>query len=582
MIVKPGIPDNLRWFSEARFGMFVHFGIYSELGRGEWVMYKEKIPFAEYSKLADTFNPHRFDADEWVEFAAGCGARYICCTAKHHDGFCLFDTTTTEYKITNTPFGRDLIGELIDACHRHGMRIIIYYSQPDWHHKNYVNNKGAFKDLDYTPEGQEPDWDKYIEYMFIQVRELCSNYGKIDGIFFDGSHKTVEEWRGRELYAMIKSYNPDCVVNDRARYGDYYTPERAITDEIDSSLAHRYMLEICNSVMRRAWGYADTDDFFSPAALIRQMLKAARIGCNYLLNVGPAPDGRIPEKQKEIWRAIGRWMQSRGEAYIGTVPVELKLPDEIVPLLGGNRLYLCLTEWPENTVLRFAAPHGMADAVIGCRLLPGGSELKVYPDGEELCIVLPPLPYDVLPQVIALELSDVSFIEPCKPTEPEQPRHVAMCGNTARLTPETAIFEGYGVKGRRLRVAKKRTAELADSALQTAGADYAQPAGRSGNWITDWMTPDQSAVWLLDTEKGKVLNFRVEVKAGEDFSGTRVKIDAGDESISAALPEGKGIYTVDLGSLTASEDCLRITLSAPVLKWGYHYPSIGDVTITEQ
>jgi len=241
---------RLRWFGEARFGMFVHFGIYSQIGHGEWVMLREGIARREYEKLARSFNPRKFDADRWVDLAAQAGARYITFTAKHHDGFCMFDSQLTDFKITNTPFGRDLLRELVDACHRRGMRIVVYYSQPDWRHRSYVHRPGAFKDLQTIPPDQEPDWPTYQAYMEGQVRELVTNYGRIDGIWFDGFHCSEKQWRGRRLYRLIKQHQPCAVVNDRARYGDFFTPERSLPDDLSDSL-----FEACESVQADGWGY---------------------------------------------------------------------------------------------------------------------------------------------------------------------------------------------------------------------------------------------------------------------------------------------------------------------------------------
>ncbi len=268
MIVSKGIDENLKWFYKVRFGMFVHFGLYALLERGEWVMYHENIPRAEYEKLADEFNPVNFNAEEWVNLALDAGARYLVVTTKHHDGFCLFDSELTDYKITNTHFKRDLIGELTTACQQQDLRIIYYYSQPDWHHPSYVHHKGAFKDLDNPPETDCPDWSAYQWYLRGQVEELCTKYGKIDGIWFDGSHKTVEEWQGQELYQMIKKHQPQAVVNDRARYGDFFTPERSLPDNLRG-----YMFEACQSVSPEAWGYQGDTALYSVPYLLKSMIK---------------------------------------------------------------------------------------------------------------------------------------------------------------------------------------------------------------------------------------------------------------------------------------------------------------------
>jgi alpha-L-fucosidase len=192
----PANTEHIKWWTEARFGMFVHFGLYALLQRGEWVMYHEKVPRAEYEKLLHRFNPAASDANAWVGLARDAGATYITVTAKHHDGFCLFDSALTEFKITNTPFGRDLIGELVQACHRDGMRIVFYYSQPDWHHPSFVNRKGAFKEWQDPRPEDAPDWPAYQKYLEGQVRELCTNYGRIDGIWWDGSHRSEDRRPG--------------------------------------------------------------------------------------------------------------------------------------------------------------------------------------------------------------------------------------------------------------------------------------------------------------------------------------------------------------------------------------------------
>lgn len=284
MIVKPGIPDELRWFYKARFGMFVHYGISSLLGRGEWVMYWENIPRREYEKLAADFNPIKFSAADWVGLAVDAGARYMTVTAKHHDGFCLFDSKLTDFTSTNTPFGRDIIGELADECGRRSLPLILYYSQPDWHHPNFVHNSGAFKDLDAPPESDEPDWEKYLEFYIGQVEELMKQYEPA-GIWFDGSHKTEEEWRGREVYELIKRYDPNAIVNDRGRYGDMFTPERSLPEDLTG-----YLFEACQSISKQAWGYREDSDNFTVPELVGSLQKMAGAGGNYLLNVGPRPD----------------------------------------------------------------------------------------------------------------------------------------------------------------------------------------------------------------------------------------------------------------------------------------------------
>ncbi|GAG40523.1 unnamed protein product, partial [marine sediment metagenome] len=251
-------------------GMFVHFGIYAQVGRGEWIQYREDIPRAEYEKLMHTFNPAKFDADSWVDLAERAGCRYIAFTAKHHDGFCMFDSALTDYKITNTPFERDFTGELIQACHRRGMRIVLYYSPPDWHHPNFVNLKGAFKDLDNPPATDRPDWPKYLAYFHGQIEELCTKYGRIDGIWFDGSHKSEKMWQGRKVYRTIKKHQPGAVINDRCRCGDFFTPERSLPENLDG-----YLFEACQSVSATGWGYNRKSPQFSVPNLVENLVRLA-------------------------------------------------------------------------------------------------------------------------------------------------------------------------------------------------------------------------------------------------------------------------------------------------------------------
>ncbi len=203
----------LKWFEEAKFGLFIHWGIYSLIGRGEWVMHNEKIPVEEYEKLQPQFNPTEFDAEKWVQLAQAAGMKYITITSKHHDGFCMFDSKLTDYTSMHSPAQRDFIGELTRACQKHGMKISYYYSLLDWHHPDYKTNLPA-----------------YIEYAKGQLRELCTNYGKIDGIWFDGGWEhSAEEWHSKEIIDMIRELQPGIVINNRARYdGDFDTPEQHV------------------------------------------------------------------------------------------------------------------------------------------------------------------------------------------------------------------------------------------------------------------------------------------------------------------------------------------------------------------
>jgi len=543
MLVQPTIPDAIRWFADARFGMFVHFGLYALVGRGEWVMYNENIPRAEYEKLANQFNPHRFDAKEWVALAQDAGARYITVTAKHHDGFCLFDSALTDWKITNTPFRRDLIGELVDACHARDMRIIFYYSQPDWHHPNFVHQPGAFKDLNPPPKNGTPDWDRYVEYYIGQVRELCTNYGRIDGIWFDGSHKTEKQWRGREVYETIKTLQPTAVVNDRARYGDFFAPERHLPEDLTG-----YLFEACESISPTSWGYQGDTASHSAPYLIQSLVKMATAGGNYLLNVGPAPDGTIPSVQAERMRLIGAWLAKFGEAIFGTAAGPAFTDSTLRATRRDRTVYLHLLDWPATD--RITLP-GAVD-VRTATLLPEESPVDVIttPDGIELRN-LPALPPDSSVNVIRLDLANVPETWKRHPVEPESKPAVRVRrdGETI-LNANEAELRGLGVKGARLRI------------MEHDGRRY----------IDYWMVPEHEAVWNVDVESEGVYDVALTVWYRTITSGCSVAIRTERQSLSVQIPEGgtsDEFRTYRAGSLSLNRGQTRITVAPDQLKWGY-------------
>ena len=556
MIVRPGIPDELRWFADARFGMFVHYGLYALLERGEWVMYEENIPRDEYEKLAERFDPHLFDAEQWVGVALSAGARYITVTAKHHDGFCLFESELTDYHIGNTPFGRDLIGELVEACHLAEMRIIFYYSQPDWHHPNYVHNPGAFKDLDNPPESNEPDWGRYVEYYMGQVRELCTNYGHIDGIWFDGSHKTVEEWHGREVYDMIKELQPGAVVNDRARWGDFFTPERSLPEDLTE-----YMFEACESVSPTNWGYQGDTALHSGPHLIRSLVKMAGAGGNSLLNVGPAPDGTIPVDQAARMRDIGRWLESYGESVYGT-QAGPALPDEnLRATRKGNSIYVHLFEWPETNRM-FLPGFGRADVEFAM-LLPYNAPLKVEEaEGGIELHWLPSLPFDASANVIRIDLRAVPETFERRPPVPDAPQTTAIPPGGAVFGADDATLEGRGVKGAQLRV-------LTD-----------EPTGR--RYIDHWMVPDHLAHWDLDLASGGRYSVTVSLRASEAQAGAVVAVRFGEQEVAAEAPatgDPPGFVDVHAGVLDLPAGNVRLTVGPHTLKWGYLLCGVEKVAL---
>ena len=313
---------------ERRLGMFVHWGIYSVGGWHEQEQMRKGMRRAEYEKFAGQFTADKFSADAFVEVAKSAGAEYIVITSKHHDGFCMWDTATTDYKVTNTPAKRDILAELAAACRRSGMKLGLYYSNPDWHHPNAHNEKSSHQ----TPiePGDEPDMAKYIAYVKAQVTELLTNYGEIVCFFWDIPPKIDLP----DMDALVRRLQPGIMVNDRG-WGnkatcDYSTPER----DYSCDFAKGRHVEACDSVGVQSWGYRKDEDYHTLGYLTRNIDRYLSTGANYLLNVGPKSDGTIPEEVCAIMADVGRWYGKVRDSYRGVKNVqELKLkraPDAVV------------------------------------------------------------------------------------------------------------------------------------------------------------------------------------------------------------------------------------------------------------
>ncbi len=289
-----------------KFGMFVHWGIYSLTGYHEQVRWRFFTPRAEYRKLMNEFNPVKYDPDEWVRLAKDAGMEYICFTTKHHDGFCMFDTKYTDFNIMNTPYHRDVLKELSEACARGGLALSLYYSNPDWDYRYGYNSRSSHQ----MPEkGDAEDIEKLKELQRNQIRELLTNYGKIYTFFWDIPTNISDP----SMNEFIRSLQPDILIDDRGwgDKGDFSTPERFVPD------GHKFerMTEACQSVGEQSWGYCADEDYFTNRYLTASIDKIRAMDGSYLLNVGPMPDGRIPERSAEIVRRVGKWYNSVKEAF---------------------------------------------------------------------------------------------------------------------------------------------------------------------------------------------------------------------------------------------------------------------------
>jgi len=386
-----------------RVGMFVHWGIYSVNGYHEQERMRKRLSRAEYEKCVAGFTAERFDANRFVDAAESLGAEYIVFTAKHHDGFCMWDTRTTDFKVTNTPAQRDVLGELAEACKRRGMKLGLYYSNPDWHHPNAYNPLSTHQ---VPPEpGDEPNMVKYREYVRAQITELLTNYGEIVCLFWDIPTKI----HAPEMNELVRKLQPGIFINDRGwgDGGDYSTPER----DVSEGAAFTNLTEACDSVGFQSWGYRTNEDYRTVEYLTRSIDSTLARGGNYLLNIGPRADGSIPEEALALLRKTGDWYRRVRESY-RQVEMGVKLEQE------GDAL---ITRRDETIYLHY--PKGLASTGVNARplaklprkavLLNTGVELKteltVLPrdwKNEGCCLHIYGIPVDGLqgmPCVIRLD-----------------------------------------------------------------------------------------------------------------------------------------------------------------------------------
>jgi len=352
--------QRMRWWHQARFGMFVHWGLYSAVGRHEWVMENEAIPVAEYEQLARHFTPQPNAARAWAKLARQAGQKYMVMTTKHHEGFCLFDTKLTNYSAPKQACGRDLVKEYVDAARAEGLRVGFYYSLMDWHHPD-----GARCAEDESARR------RFVDYIHGQVRELCTNYGQLDVLWYDVNWPlTPEGWEAAEMNAMVRKLQPGIIINNRTGLAeDFATPEQRIE-------ASDRAWEACMT-MNGSWGYQRADDDWkSPKTVLRNLITCARDGGNYLLNIGPRPDGSIPEESVRILTAAGKWMEKNGDTIYTAEPCQVKRSAYALFTRKGNTLYMHVYFWPGD----YVAISGLKAQVKSARLHASGKTLKFDQD----------------------------------------------------------------------------------------------------------------------------------------------------------------------------------------------------------
>ncbi|NPA37642.1 MAG: glycoside hydrolase [Chlorobi bacterium] len=362
--------DGRDWFFEKRFGMFVHWGIYAIPAVQEQYMLRYNISRKEYEKFARLWNPVDFDPDRWLDLMQEAGMKYLTFTTKHHDGFCMWDTKQTSFNVMNTPYKKDILGMLADACHKRNIPLSLYYSIVDWHNP-YYPNKGRHHELPPQP-GDTPDWGKYMEFVKAQVRELCTNYGEIHGFWWD---MNVPEYKDPSINEMIQKLQPNAVINNRGfDEGDFGTPERDYSNELSKAKAFTKPTEACQSVGMQSWGYRKDEDYYTDRYLKMSIDSYLSRGANYLLNVGPDAKGVIPAVSAGILQRIGKWYKKVDEAYQDVELVTGKINNNYVLLTAkDNTLYVHLNKLPIGNTVSLYPLKTLPDRAI---LLNTGKTLK--------------------------------------------------------------------------------------------------------------------------------------------------------------------------------------------------------------
>lgn len=358
---------NRDQFQDDKFGMFIHWGIYANLAEGEWAMRNRGIPVSNYERLAGYFNPIRFDAEQWVLLAKNAGMRYITFTSRHHDGFSMFASRHSDFNIVKaTPFGKDIVAELAKACKKHGLKLFLYYSHLDWRHPDYfprANTSLNANGVDWTGRPKNGNWANYLQFMNLQLEELLTNYGEIGGIWFDGWwDKKDADWKLQEQYQLIHRLQPGCLVGNNhhqaLKEGEDFQmfekdlPGQNTTGFSGESEIGQLPLEMCET-MNGSWGYNIKDTKFkSTRTLIQLLVKNAGFGSNFLLNVGPQPDGMIQEEFADTLAKVGQWMKIYGETIYGTRKSEY--PNQawgVVLKKGTNHLIHVLESNNQSSIL---------------------------------------------------------------------------------------------------------------------------------------------------------------------------------------------------------------------------------------
>ncbi len=554
---------RMKWFEEARFGMFIHWGLYSvpagswqgkdDGGAGEWILNNRKIDPVEYEKFRDQFNPVNFDADKWVKIAKAAGMKYIVITSKHHEGFGMWPSKQSDWNIGHTQFHRDPLKELAVACKKGGIKLCFYHSIMDWHNVDYLPHRA----WDKRPT-DPASFPKYVAYMKAQLKELLTNYGPIGILWFDGQWEgTWNHDEGKDLYAYIRGLQPNIIVNDRVdsgnvgpsgvrdniHYGDYGTPEQRIPAN-----GLPYPWETCMT-MNGTWGFRTADqNWKSPETLIHNLVDIASKGGNYLLNVGPTSLGEIPDESIKRLAEVGKWTSANGEALYGTTasPFPRSLPWGRVTQKPG-KLYLSVFDGSSGSI----ELSGLKNKVTGAYLLAAPhTKLEVSDGPTGPTIKLPPTLSDPIATVIVATIAGKPVVD-----MPPIPPVVEKADSTGVVK---LVSEDVKVHG------------------DTAKYEDANKA------IGYWTDQNDFLTWTILPKAAGTYNVTLELACAPDSGGGKYRISIGSSTLEGTVaPTGSWgrFVKVDAGTITLRDGQSELKIS-PISLAGLGLMNLRSITLT--
>ena len=544
---KPPVTKDqrLEWFRQAKFGMFIHWGPYAKMAgqwngkqlpvgtNCEWIMQRLQIPREEYRKAARQFNPVKFDADAWADLAASTGMKYVVLTAKHHDGFAMYHSRVSKYNIVDyTPFDRDPLRELADACRKRGLRFCIYYShREDWDEPFAYGNTW---DFDFKPEDNLPLFEqKYVETKAKpQLEELLTNYGPFGLVWFDRGMYTPEQ--GRAFAQLVWKHQPNCLVNGRVGnynqelLGDYQNMN-------DNGMPIGGIEEYWETpqTLNETWGYSDFDhEWKRPEEVIRRLVEIVSRGGNYLLNIGPDGEGVVPKPSVEILQSVGRWVSANGESIYGTTASPFHELPWGYCTVKDTTLYLHVFDWPDDGLLQL---HGLHTPVRAASLLTDPTKrLPVRQEDDCIEITVPARPSDPVDTVIAVSLTGKPKVDPPVVSQADD--------GTITLDYIRAITNGSTVKR----------------------------FNRKGKFhISKWTTPEDTIVWHVDVTKPGKFDVTITYAADAEWTGQPYVVQVGKTELEAEVqPTGKSYEykTFSLGTIQIKQPGRHQLLIRPAKK----------------